>query len=87
MQPHKVVSPLKVFFLMMVRAFKLAWKFLLSLTAVFFVTFVIFPPVIIDTNLEFLHGIQNNNLRISWTILVFIFAFNVFDTVGRWLAG
>jgi len=50
-------------------------------------TFVVFPAVITDTKIQFLQGIENPNLRIGWTMLVFIFTFNLFDTLGRWLGG
>lgn len=59
----------------------------MALSIVFMFTFVIFPPVITDTSLNFLQGIENGNLRFSWTMLVFILCFNFFDTIGRWLAG
>ena len=29
----------------------------------------------------------NVDLRIGWTMLIYIFLFNIFDTVGRWLGG
>ncbi|TNV72798.1 hypothetical protein FGO68_gene5917 [Halteria grandinella] len=83
----KEISPLRAFFTMMFTAFKLSYTFLLSIVCVFFVTFVIFPAVICDTNIYFLHFIQSTDLRIGWTMLMFIFAFNLFDTIGRWLAG
>ena len=83
----KEVSPLKAFFSMMFAAFKLSRTFLLSIVCVFFVTFVIFPAVITDTKIEFLHGIQNDKLRGGWTILTFLFTFNLLDTFGRWLGG
>jgi Nucleoside transporter len=72
---------------MMKSAFLMSWQFLLSISAVFFVTFTIFPAVICDTKIEFLQGINNGGLRTGWTMLVFIFCFNFFDTVGRWLGG
>lgn len=71
----------------MKRAFLFAWPFLMTLSAVFFVTFVIFPAVITDSSLHFLRNIENPGLRFSWTMDVFITTFNVSDTVGRWLAG
>ncbi len=83
----KEVSPLKAFLNRMVVAYKTAWQFLFSISMVFLITFVLFPPVITDTDLGFLSGIKNDSLRISWTILIFIFTFNLFDTIGRWLAG
>jgi hypothetical protein len=84
---HGEISPLKAFFIMMGRAFRVSWVFLLSCSVVFLVTFIIFPAVICDTSIQFLHGIENPDLRVGWTMLVFIFAFNLFDTIGRWLAG
>ena len=83
----KEVSPLKAFLNKMVVAYKTAWQFLFSISMVFLITFVLFPPVITDTDIGFLAGIKNDSLRISWTILIFIFIFNLFDTIGRWLAG
>jgi len=72
---------------MMKNSFLLAKEFLTSLAFVFFITFVIFPALITDTKLEFLSGIKNEGLRISWTMLIFIFSFNALDTLGRWMAG
>lgn len=80
-------SELAAFLMMMKSSFFLAWQFLTALAFVFFITFVIFPALITDTKLEFLQGIKNDDLRFSWTMLVFIFSFNIFDTLGRWLAG
>lgn len=78
---------MRAFFTLMAAAFKLSRTFLLSIVCVFMFTFTIFPAVICDTKIEFLHGIANPDLRIGWTMLTFIFAFNFFDTVGRWLGG
>ncbi len=72
---------------MMRRAFILAWPHLTALASVFFVTFVIFPGVITDVGLKFMQGMQNEDLRIGWTMLIYIFLFNLLDTVGRWLGG
>lgn len=85
-KPQKV-SPLKAFLGQLVEGFKATWVYLSSLSVVFMFTFMIFPAVITDTSLNFLHGIENDSLRFSWTMLVFITCFNVFDTIGRWLAG
>jgi len=51
------------------------------------ITFTIFPAVLTDTDIYFLHSIDDPGLRFSWTMLAFIFAFNTFDTFGRWVAG
>jgi hypothetical protein len=53
----KEISPLKAFFVMMAAAFRISRTFLLSIVCVFFITFTIFPAVICDTNIAFLHGI------------------------------
>jgi hypothetical protein len=81
------MSALKAFLIIMRNAFLMAWEYLVAIMAVFFVTFVIFPGVITDTNIEFLAGIEDSNQRIAWTMLIFIFTFNLADTVGRWLGG
>lgn len=86
-QNKEDISPLRAFIIMMKGAFIISWKFLLSISAVFFVTFMIFPAVICDTKIQFLQGIQSTDLRIGWTMLAFIFCFNLFDTIGRWLGG
>jgi L-lactate permease len=84
-EPQK--SPLIAFFLMMKKAALLAWRHLLALAVVFFVSFVVFPAVITDQKFEFMQGIHNTDLRIGWEMLIYIFLFNLFDTVGRWLGG
>lgn len=75
------------FLIMMKKAALLAWRHLLALATAFFITFTIFPAIITDQKLEFMQGMTNNDLRISWTMLIYIFLFNIFDTVGRWLGG
>jgi hypothetical protein len=72
---------------MMKKAALMAWRHLLALAVVFFVSFCIFPAVITDQKLEFMHFMKNDDLRIGWTMLIYIFLFNFFDTVGRWLGG
>ena len=69
------------------RSFIYAWPFLTAITGVFVITFVVFPGVSLRTGLNFMSGIDNPALKGSWTALIFIIIFNVFDTVGRWLAG
>lgn len=59
----------------------------MSILFVFMITFTIFPAVLTDTDLYFLHRIDDPGQRFSWTMLAFIFAFNTFDTFGRWVAG
>jgi hypothetical protein len=72
---------------MMKRAAKLAWRHLLALATAFFITFTIFPAIITDQKLEFMQDMTNADLRIGWTMLIYIFLFNMFDTLGRWLGG
>jgi len=55
------MSALKAFLIIMRNAFLMAWEYLVAIMAVFFVTFVIFPGVITDTNIEFLAGIEDSN--------------------------
>jgi hypothetical protein len=86
-QEEPVHSPLVAFLIMMKKAAILAWRHLLALAMAFFITFTVFPAIITDEKLEFMQSITNNDLRIGWTMLIYIFLFNLFDTVGRWLGG
>ena len=85
-QTKPKISPLLAFFIMMKNSFLVAWPFLTGLTCVFFITFVVFPGTICDTNLQFLMGVDEN-VRTAWRFLIFIVVFNLMDTVGRWLGG
>ena len=69
------------------RSFIYAWQFLTAITGVFVITFVVFPGVSLHTGLAFMSGIHDPALKGAWTALIFIILFNVFDTIGRWLAG
>lgn len=69
------------------RSFLMAWEFLTAITSVFFVTFAVFPGVSLHTGLNFMGAIDDPAIRGSWTALIFIILFNLFDTIGRWLAG
>jgi hypothetical protein len=84
---EQVHSQLVAFLIMMKKAATLAWRHLLALAMTFFITFTIFPAIITDEKLEFMQGMTNIDLRIGWTMLIYIFLFNMFDTVGRWLGG
>ena len=53
---------------------------LVSLCGVFFITFVIFPGVFVSSQLSFAPSF-------SWNLIFILFGFNVFDTIGRSLAG
>jgi hypothetical protein len=74
--------------MMMKKSLIVAWVFLVTLTMVFIITFVIFPGVSLGTSLRFLTKvIDDPNVRGAWNALIFIFTFNVLDTFGRWLGG
>jgi hypothetical protein len=75
------------YLIMMKMAALMAWRHLLALVVVFFITFLLFPAVITDDKLVFMNFIKNDDLRIGWTMLFYIILFNLFDTVGRWLGG
>eukprot|EP00347_Sterkiella_histriomuscorum_P015986 403354936 len=80
-------SAFVAFMIMLKRSFIYAWQFLTAITSVFVITFVVFPGVSLHTGLAFMSGITDPGLRGAWTALIFIILFNVFDTIGRWLAG
>lgn len=61
-----------------------AWKILFSLMFVFITTFVVFPGSFFVEDVKFL---EKNDTLNSYKILIFILTFNIFDTVGRKLAG
>lgn len=71
---------------MMKSSFIISWQFLTGLTIVFTITFIIFPGVTDDTALDFMGGL-NPSIRADWSGLLFVFVFNIFDTIGRWLGG
>ena len=86
--PQQETHSVFVAFLIMVkRSFIYAWLFLTAITSVFCLTFIVFPGVSLHTSLKFMEGIDDPNLRGSWSALILIICFNVFDTLGRWLAG
>lgn len=86
-QQQPVHSPFVTFLIMVRRSFIYAWPFLTAITGVFVITFVVFPGVSLRTGLNFMSGIDNPDLKGSWTALIFIIIFNMFDTIGRWLGG
>jgi hypothetical protein len=73
---------------MMKKSLTVAWLFLVTLTMVFVITFVVFPGVSLQTDLFFLKKlIDDDGVRGAWNALIFIFLFNILDTFGRWLGG
>jgi hypothetical protein len=72
---------------MMRNAFVVAWKFLVALTFIFTVTFVVFPGDSIDTKIAFLEFVEPVELRTSWKVLMLILIFNIVDTCGRFMGG
>eukprot|EP00347_Sterkiella_histriomuscorum_P017529 403348991 len=74
------------FVIMVKHSFNYAWQFLTGIASVFLVTFVVYPGVALRINLKFMDFIENVHLEGAWTRQLFIFIFNIFDTVGRWLA-
>lgn len=51
---------------------------------VFFCTFLIFPGV---TNNPMFNFLKDNEQANTWKNLIFVFLFNIFDTLGRFLGG
>jgi hypothetical protein len=67
-----------------------AWKILLSLWGVFFITFVIFPGAFFTSKFKFLDSIgekKGAQEETNWYQIIIILLFNIFDTVGRYLGG
>ena len=62
-----------------------AWKILFSLMYVFVATFVVFPGCFFAERVKFL--LNNQGQDSGFKIIIFILTFNVFDTLGRKLAG
>ena len=62
-----------------------AWKPLLSIWFVFFVTFIIFPGVFYDSHFNIMSNIGQT--QFTWFTLSIILAFNILDTIGRKLGG
>lgn len=50
----------------------------------FWITFVVFPGTCLDTKLDFLGDSKQVE---SWFVVIMITIFNIFDTLGRFLAG
>ena len=80
-------SPLMTFLIKMKDSFMISWQFLTRLSMVFIITFVIYPGILCDTNLNFLQSIEDPNSRIAWQYLIYIVDYNVMDTLGRILCG
>ncbi len=68
------------------RSFLIAWQFLISITFVFILTFIVYPGVSLHTGFKFMENVEPA-ARDAWTPLIFLSLFNVCDTLGRWLAG
>jgi hypothetical protein len=50
---------------------------------VYFVTFVIFPGVMLSTKLDFF---ENSSANLSWFDITMVTIYAVIDTIGRWVA-
>jgi len=72
------------YFIAVKRNFSITSGMLYSLLWVFMMTFIVFPSVSNATSLNFLF---NANQKFSWANLIFSFVFNLFDTIGRKMAG
>lgn len=68
------------------RSFLISWQFLVSITFVFTLTFIVFPGVSLHTNFKFMEHVEPS-ARGAWSPLIFLTIFNVCDTLGRWVAG
>lgn len=80
-------SPLRLFMKKMCLAYAESWHYLVTLKVVFIITFSIFPSVMVTAPLDFIDLVPDPTLRVSWTVLIFIFTYNIMDTSGRWFAG
>lgn len=69
---------------MVKKSFSFSKLFLISLMSVFLITFVVYPGVCMKVELEFMRFIEDESLRLAWNRQLFIFIFNIFDTLGRW---
>ena len=65
------------------KSFIVAWPFYCALFFIFIVTFTIFPGTTNDTYIYFMRCATEFP---EWNFLFLITLFNVFDTVGRFLA-
>jgi len=68
-------------------AYRESWRYLVTLKVVFIITFTVFPSVMVTTPLDFMQQVSDPALRVSWSVLIFIFTYNLTDTLGRWVAG
>lgn len=66
------------------QAFKLTRGLLTALCYIFLLTFVVFPGLAIAAPLSFASGKPGS---LAWLNLVILTAFNVFDTLGKYIAG
>ena len=60
-----------------------SYHVLFSLCFVFIATFIVFPAIFFDSYWSFLDTKGGH----PWYIIIFIFTFNVCDTIGRKLGG
>ena len=72
--------------------FHVAWRyarnFLMGATIVMFVTFIVFPRIITQTNLHFIDMlVEDKQRQVTWTYWSFLFLMNLSDTLGKWMAG
>lgn len=81
------MSKFMAFLVMTKRSFLISWQFLLAITFVFTLTFIVFPGVSLSTGFKFMDGVTDPKIKGAWTPLIFLSIFNVCDTFGRWLAG
>ena len=65
--------------------FRSAWKIIMSLYFVFFITFVVFPGAFLDSHFKMMNNIGDTEF--SWYSITIITTFNVCDTIGRKLGG
>lgn len=56
----------------------------LQVFLIFFVTFIVFPGI---TNKPMFKFLEKNEQKETWKNLIFVFLFNVFDTLGRYMGG
>lgn len=70
----------------LINGFKQAYPMLIALWGVFFVTFIVFPGVSDDNVFYFLKDLKAKDLE-AWNGLVYVFIFNIFDTIGRYCGG
>ena len=67
-----------------------AWKILVSMFGVFFITFTVFPGAFFASKFYFLDpiaGAKGESEEVTWYQIMVILLFNIFDTVGRFLGG